>query len=99
LIWRSFEGSRDDRPLSGYDASPISGYPYTTSLDATAANEAWYAKTLSRSALLTFRVKAKALSFVGGQDASVTLTEGGGVPRTITYAPGFLLWRVIGTFE
>jgi hypothetical protein len=35
LIWRSFEGSRDDRPISGYDTPPTSGYPYTTSLDAT----------------------------------------------------------------
>jgi len=38
LIWRSSEGSRDDRPLSGYDTPPNSGYPYTTSLDATRAH-------------------------------------------------------------
>ncbi|HME47542.1 hypothetical protein, partial [Mycobacterium sp.] len=32
LTWRSFEGSRDDRPLPGYDTPPA---PYTTRLDAT----------------------------------------------------------------
>ena len=35
LTWRSFEGSRDDRPPTGYDTPPTSGNPYTTSLDAT----------------------------------------------------------------
>ncbi|PBD14214.1 hypothetical protein BI295_05530 [Mycobacterium avium subsp. hominissuis] len=35
LTWSSFEESRDDRPLPGYDTPPHVTSSYTTSLDAT----------------------------------------------------------------
>ncbi|PBD13786.1 hypothetical protein BI295_07650, partial [Mycobacterium avium subsp. hominissuis] len=37
LTWSSFEESRDDRPLPGYDTPPHVTSSYTTSLDATPA--------------------------------------------------------------
>ncbi|PBD10433.1 hypothetical protein BI295_25630 [Mycobacterium avium subsp. hominissuis] len=38
LTWSSFEESRDDRPLPGYDTPPHVTSSYTTSLDATLLN-------------------------------------------------------------
>ncbi|PBD11239.1 hypothetical protein BI295_21155 [Mycobacterium avium subsp. hominissuis] len=40
LTWSSFEESRDDRPLPGYDTPPHVTSSYTTSLDATPAASA-----------------------------------------------------------
>ncbi len=40
VTWRSFEGSRDDRPLPSYDTPPTGGNPYTTSMDVTRSRRA-----------------------------------------------------------
>ncbi|WP_425294566.1 transposase [Mycobacterium avium] len=40
MTWSSFEESRDDRPLPGYDTPPHVTSSYTTSLDATRYQQA-----------------------------------------------------------
>jgi hypothetical protein len=45
-----------------------------------------------------FRVKVQKFSYKG-KESSVTLTEDSDVPRTILDEPGFLLRRVIDTFD
>ncbi|PBD10541.1 hypothetical protein BI295_24980 [Mycobacterium avium subsp. hominissuis] len=46
LTWSSFEESRDDRPLPGYDTPPHVTSSYTTSLDATPQARYWPVRRL-----------------------------------------------------
>lgn len=61
MTCRSFEESRDDRPLPGYDAPPIGGNSYTTSLDAAGAiTGARCRRALSAARTITDHTRAAA---------------------------------------